>query len=92
MGILWSPFAGESIAVFAEGTRTVTPASPGTPETTTVDLTGGTYRVREGQIIGNGNVTVRTIELYQVHIEVAEFGLNDERIMLLPRMTSGGGP
>ena len=92
LGILYSPFAGESIALFAEGTRAVTPATASSRETYTVELTGGTYRVREGDIIGNGNVTVRTIEESQVNIEVEEYGLFDSRIMLLPRATSGGGP
>ena len=92
LGILYSPFAGESIALFAEGTRSITPATASAPETYTVDLTGGTYRVREGAIIGNGNVTVRTIGLDQVAVDVAEFGLFETRIMLLPRATSGGGP
>ena len=88
LGILYSPFAGESIALLAEGTRSITPATAGY----TVDLTGGTYRVREGEIVGNGNVTVRTIGLDQVAVDVAEFGLFETRIMLLPRATSGGGP
>ena len=92
LGILYSPFAGESIALFAEGTRAITPATASSPETYTVELTGGTYRVREGEIIGNGNVTVRTIEVDQVNIEVEEFGLFESRTMLLPRATSGGGP
>ena len=92
LGILYSPFAGESIALFAEGTRSVTPATAGVPETSTVEVTGGTYRVREGARVGNGNVTVRTIETDQVNIEVEEFGLYESRIMLLPRATSGGGP
>ncbi len=91
LGILYSPFAGESIALFAEGTRTITPATPDSPKTTEVELTGGTYRVKEGARIGNGNVMVRTIEEYQVNIEVEEYGLFDLRIMLLPRGTSGGG-
>lgn len=94
LGILYSPFAGESIALFAEGTRAITPATANSRETYTVELTGGTYRVREGGTIGNGNVMVRTIEVDQVNIEVQEFGLIESRIMLLPRAraTSGGGP
>ena len=92
LGILYSPFAGESIALFAEGTRSITPAAAGVPESYTVELTGSSYRVREGEIIGNGNVTVRTIEVDQVNIDVEEFGLFESRIMLLPRATSGGGP
>ncbi len=92
LGILYSPFAGESIALFAEGTRSITPAAAGAPETYTVELTGSSYRVREGETIGNGNVTVQTIEVDQVNIEVEEFGLYESRIMLLPRATSGGGP
>ncbi len=92
LGILYSPFAGESIALFAEGTRAVTPSTANSRETYTVELTGGTYRVREGETIGNGNVTVQTIEVDQVNIEVEEFGLFESRIMLLPRATSGGGP
>ena len=92
LGILYSPFAGESIALFAEGTRSITPATPGVPETTIVEVTGGTYRVRDGARVGNGNVTVRTIEVDQVNIEVEEFGLYESRTMLLPRATSGGGP
>jgi hypothetical protein len=92
LGLIYSPFAGESIAVFGEGTRTVTPATANAPEQISVELTGGTYRVREGQIVGNGNVTVRTIELDRVIVDVAEFGLAETRTMTLPRATPGGGP
>ena len=91
-GIIYSPFAGESIALLGEGTRTITPASPGVSETITLELTGSTYRVREGAIVGNGNVTVRSIEVDQITVDVAEFGTFETRIMLLPRATSGGGP
>ncbi len=91
LGILYSPFAGESIAVFGEGTRTITPADATRPETVTVELNGSTYRVREGATLGN--LTVRSIERDQVSIELVEFGLTETRIMLLPRATSGqGGP
>lgn len=91
-GLLTSPFAGESIALIGEGTRTVIPASLGVPETITLEVTGRTYRMREGEIVGNGNVTVRTIAVDQVIVEVAEFGRVETRIMLLPRASSGGGP
>ena len=50
LGILYSPFAGESIALFGEGTRT---ANPDALRMGTVELTGGTYRVREGATLGN---------------------------------------
>ncbi len=90
LGILYSPFAGESVAVFAEGTRTVTPAAPGVPRTVTIEVTGGTYRVKEGVTLGN--LTVRTIERRQVTVELDEFGLTETRIMTLSRRTSGGGP
>ncbi len=90
--ILYSPFAGESLALIGEGTRTVTPASPGVPETITLEVTGRTYRMREGEIVGNGNVTVQSITVDQVVVEVAEFGRVDTRTMVLPRGTSGGGP
>ena len=91
LGILYSPFAGESIAVFGEGTRTITPADATRPETVTVELNGSTYRVREGATLGN--LTVRRIERDQVTIELVEFGLTETRLMLLPRATSGrGGP
>ena len=53
LGILYSPFAGESIAVFGEGTRTTNPAGAAGRGTVTVELTGGTYRVREGTTLGN---------------------------------------
>jgi hypothetical protein len=91
LGILYSPFAGESIALFGEGTRTVNSVSPGAPQTVTVEITGGTYRVREGATLGN--LTVSSIERQQVTIELVEFGIMESRIMLLPRGTSGqGGP
>ncbi len=91
LGILYSPFAGESIALFAEGTRAVTPATASSRETYTVELTGGTYRVREGATLGN--LTVRSIERLQVTVELVEFGIMERRTMLLPRGTSGqGGP
>ena len=91
-GIIYSPFAGESIALLGEGTRTLDPGPTGAPESYTLALTGGTYRVREGEMVGNGNVTVQTIEVDQVAVEVAEFGRSETKIMLLPRATSGGGP
>ena len=91
LGILYSPFAGESIAVFGEGTRTINPADRTRPETVTVELNGSTYRVREGATLGN--LTVRKIERQQVTIELVEFGLTETRVMALPRATSGqGGP
>lgn len=90
LGILYSPFAGESVALFGEGTRTVTPAERGVAERVTVELTGGTYRVREGESVGN--LTVRSIARDQVTIGIEEFGVTDTRTMILPRGTSGGGP
>jgi hypothetical protein len=91
LGILYSPFAGESIALFGEGTRSVNPSTPDAPETVTVELTGATYRVREGATLGN--LTVRSIERLQVTIELVEFGIMESRTLLLPRGTSGqGGP
>ncbi len=92
IGILYSPFAGESIALLGEGTRTLNPGPAGARQSFALELTGGTYRVREGEIVGNGNVTVRTIDVDQITVEVTEFGLFEERIMLLPRATSGGDP
>ena len=89
VGILYSPFAGESIAILGEGTRRLDPPVQGRPDTYTLDLTGATYRVREGEIVGNGNVTVRAIGLDQVTVDVAEFGLFNTEIMRLPRV--GGG-
>ncbi len=91
LGILYSPFAGESIALFGEGTRSVNPSTVDAPETVTVELTGATYRVREGATLGN--LTVRSIERLQVTIELVEFGIMESRTLLLPRGTSGqGGP
>ncbi len=91
LGIVYSPFAGESIALFGEGTRSVNTGGAGAPQTVTVDITGGTYRVREGATLGN--LTVRSIERLQVTIELVEFGITETRTMLLPRATSGqGGP
>ena len=91
LGILYSPFAGESIALFGEGTRSVNTGGAGAPQTVTVDITGGTYRVREGATLGN--LTVRSIERLQVTIELVEFGIIENRTLLLPRATSGqGGP
>ena len=90
--VLYSPFAGESIALIGEGTRIVTPASLGAPETITLEVTGRTFRMKEGEIVGNGNVTVQSITVDQVVVEVAEFGRVDTRTMVLPRGTSGGGP
>ena len=91
LGVLFSPFAGESIALFGEGTRTVNSPSPGAPGIVTVEITGGTYRVREGATLGN--LTVRKIERQQVTIELVEFGIMESRTMNLPRRSSGqGGP
>ena len=63
LGILYSPFAGESIALLAEGTRSITPATAGASR----DVYRGLDRrhlpsERGSKIVGNGNVTVRTIE------------------------------
>ncbi len=88
IGTLVSPFAGESIAVIAEGT--ITPAAAGGTETVTVTITGATFRLREGETVGN--LTVGRIEPQQVTIEFDEFGVTQSRIMQLPRATSGGGP
>ena len=92
VGILYSPFAGESIAILGEGSRRLLASAPGVPESYELLLTGAIYRVREGEIVGNGNVTVLTIELNQVTVDVAEFGLSETTTMELPRATSGGGP
>lgn len=90
LGILYSPFEGESLALLGEGSRTVSSDGPGGRERVTVDLTGATFRAREGEIVGN--VTIGTIEREQITIELDEFGLTETRIMLLPRATPGGGP
>ncbi len=90
VGILYSPFAGESIAILGEGTRRLLPSVPGLADTYELLLTGATYRVREGEIVGNGNVTVRTIGLDQVTVDVSDFGLLETEIMALPR--AGGDP
>lgn len=91
LGILYSPFAGESIALFGEGTRTIDPGDANNPQSVTVDLTGGTYRVREGATLGN--LTVSQIDRLQVIIELVEFGLVESRTLLLPRGAPGqGGP
>ena len=91
LGVLYSPFAGESIALFGEGSRTVNPGNANTPESVTVDLTGGTYRVKEGATLGN--LTVSRIDRQEVTIELVEFGLTESRTLLLPRAVPGqGGP
>ena len=91
LGILFSPFEGESIALFGEGTRTVNTTNAGVRTGVTVDITGGTYRVREGATLGN--LTVVSIERLQVTIQLVEFGITESRTMILPRGTSGqGGP
>ena len=91
LGIFYSDDPTQSLALFVEGTRTVAPAQPGVPETVTVEVTGGTYRVRAGESLGN--VTVIRIDRQQVAIEVEEFGISESRIMALPRNTAGqGGP
>jgi len=78
LGILFSPFAGESVALFGEGTRAVDGAG-----TITVELTGDTYRVREGDTLGS--VTIRLIERAQVTVELVEFGLTESRVVELSR-------
>ena len=91
LGVLYSPFAGESIALFGEGSRTINPGTGNIPETVSVELTGGTYRVREGATLGN--LTVSSIERQQVTVELVEFGLTESRTLLLPRGVPGqGGP
>ena len=85
LGVLYSPFAGESIALFGEGSRSVNP----TDQSVTVDITGGTYRVREGATLGN--LTVSKIDRLGVTIELIEFGLTESRTLLLPRAVPGPG-
>ena len=92
VSILYSPFSAESIATLGEGTRRLNPPVPGVPDSYSLELTGATYRVREGTTVGNGNVTVRKIEANQVTVDVSEFGLFETRIMELAGATSGGGP
>ena len=90
-GIVCSPFGGGGSALFGEGTRTVNTTNAGVRTGVTVDITGGTYRVREGATLGN--LTVVSIERLQVTIELIEFGITESRTMILPRGTSGqGGP
>lgn len=91
LGIVYSSDESQSMAVLAEGTRTVTPAELGVAEVVTVEVTGGTYQVRVGDVVGN--VTIMRIDRRQIAIEVEEFGISDSRIMELPRNTAGqGGP
>ena len=91
LGIIYSDDPTQSLALFAEGTRTVTPAGAGVPETVTVEVTGGTYQVRNGESVGN--VTVIRIDRQQVAIEVEEFGIRESRVMAILRNTAGqGGP
>ena len=84
IGILYSP--GASLALIAEGTRTVVSETE-----IAVEVTGATYRLRVGDRVGN--TTVRAIELHHVEVEVEEFGLIETRIMEMPnRITGQGGP
>lgn len=78
LGILFSPFAGESVALFGEGSRSIDGAG-----TISVELTGDTYRVREGDTLGS--VTIRLIERAQVTVELVEFGLTESRVVELSR-------
>jgi len=78
LGILFSPFADESVALFGEGSRAVDEAG-----IITVELTGDTYRVREGDTLGS--VTIRLIERAQVTVELVEFGLTESRVVELSR-------
>ncbi len=91
LGIVYSSDESRSVAVLAEGTRTVTPGVLGVADVVTVEITGGTYQVRVGDVLGN--VTIMRIDRHQIAIEVEEFGISDSRIMELPRNTAGqGGP
>jgi hypothetical protein len=91
LGIVYSSDESQSVAVLAEGTRTVTPGELGVADAVTVEVTGGTYQVRVGDVVGN--VTIMRIDRGEIAIEVEEFGISDSRIMELPRNTAGqGGP
>ena len=86
LGILYSSDGAASVALFAEGSRTTVSATE-----STVEVTGGTYRLRIGESVGN--TTVQDIQRHHVVVSIEEFGLTETRIMALPNRTTGqGGP
>jgi hypothetical protein len=86
LGILYAPDGANSVALLAEGTRTTVSETE-----IQVEVTGGTYRLRVGESVGN--TTVRDIQRHHVVVEVEEFGLTETRTMEMPNRTSGqGGP
>ena len=86
LGIILADDPAQSIALFAEGSRTTV-----SPTEITVEVTGGSYRLRVGERLGT--MTVVEIQLRQVVVDVEEFGLSERRVVPLPVRTAGqGGP
>lgn len=54
----------------------------------TQDPAAGTYRVRQGQTLGN--IRILGIERSRVIVEVTEFGLTEQRVLELRRPAEGG--
>jgi hypothetical protein len=77
LGVIYSPRPGESLALF--GPRA------GLEEE---GATGQTYRVRQGDRMGN--MRILQIQETRVVVEIEEFGLTEQRIMELQRPGQGG--
>ena len=86
LGVIYSPEASRSIALFGEATATVVTGSA-----ISVSRSGRTYRLKVGGTIGNTTV----LEIHPRHVVVAvdEFGQSEQHTMELRRRTVGqGGP
>ena len=86
LGVIYSPEASRSIALFGEATATFVAGSA-----ISVSRSGRTYRLKVGGTIGN--TTVLEIHPRYVVVAVDEFGQSEQHTMELRRRTVGqGGP
>ncbi len=84
MGIIFSEEPGSRVAIL--GTSTVTTSEDGSSVTVSPD--GNAWYLKQGQSIGN----IRIVEILsdRIVVEVAEFGLTEQRIMQLQTRRTGG--
>ncbi len=92
LGILFSEEPGRSVALLSAADAGMGAAAPVVGEDGVVVRQQLTFRVRVGQRVGN--TTVLRIEPKRIIVEVEEFGLREERELVLPIRGAGrgGGP
>ena len=86
MGIIFSEAPGASVAIV--GTSTVSVTEDGS--TVSISPDGQSWYLKAGQSIGN--VRIVEVRREQVVVEVAEFGITEQRIMQLQTRRLGGTP